>query len=45
MRGKNFKLLAGTLAMALVIGSLPANYASADVRVTKDTIALNRILM
>ena len=42
MRGKNFKLLAGTLAMALVIGSLFTNYASADVRVTKDTIALKR---
>ena len=42
MRTKKFKLLAGTLAAALVIGSLPTNYASADVRNVQGTVALKK---
>ena len=32
MRKKNYKLLAGTLVVALIMGSLPANYVSADTK-------------
>lgn len=42
MRTKKFKLLAGTLATALVIGSLPANYVSAGVRNVQGTVALKK---
>ena len=42
MRTKKFKLLSGTLAAALVIGSLPTNYASANVRNVQGTVALNK---
>lgn len=42
MRTKKFKLLAGTLVAALVIGSLSTDYASADVRAVKGSVALKK---